>query len=35
MGNYIANEKNTFCGGRPKQPLAQITFVLVGGLSNC
>jgi hypothetical protein len=35
MGNYIGNEKNAFCDGRPKQPPAKMTYVLADGLSNC
>jgi hypothetical protein len=34
MGNYIGNEKNAFCGGRPKKPLALMAFVLAGSLNN-
>jgi hypothetical protein len=34
MGNYIGNVENAFCDGRPKQPPAKMTFVLVGGLRN-
>jgi hypothetical protein len=34
MGNYIGNGKNAFCGERPKQLPAKMTFVLAGGLSN-
>jgi hypothetical protein len=34
MGNYIGNEKNAICGGRSKQPLALMAFVLAGCLSN-
>jgi hypothetical protein len=34
MGNYIGNGKNAFCGGRPKQPPAKMTYVLAGDLSN-
>jgi hypothetical protein len=30
MENYIGNGKNTFCGGRSKQPPAQMAFVLAG-----
>jgi hypothetical protein len=34
MGTYIGNGKNAFCGRRSKQPLAKMTLVLAGCLSN-
>jgi hypothetical protein len=33
-GELYRNGKNAFCGGRPKQLPAKMTFVLAGGLSN-
>jgi hypothetical protein len=33
-GELYRKWENAFCGGRPKQPPAKMTFVLAGGLSN-
>jgi hypothetical protein len=33
-GDYIAKWENAFSGRRPKQPLAQMVFVLAGCLRN-